>query len=79
MLDWNVSKSLANWQNLNQELKLLIVLNKQSLWLLYGVSCAEFKFDGFSTDLTRSMVAMEDVSFQTFTYLYSYYWLVFII
>jgi len=28
---------------------------------------AEFKFDGFSVDMTRSMVAMRDVSFHLLT------------
>jgi len=32
-------------------------------------SVVEFKFDGFSVDMTRSMVAMRDVSF---TYLLAY-------
>jgi len=35
------------------------------LYILMSVCCllaAEFSFDGFSADLTRSMVAMSDVS-----------------
>jgi len=30
--------------------------------LLLSLSVSEFKFDGFSIDMTRSMVAMRDVS-----------------
>ena len=34
--------------------------------LLWSLFVSEFKFDGFSIDMTRSMVAMRDVSLLTY-------------
>jgi len=39
------------------------------MMMMVVIMLADFNFDGFSVDMTRSMVAMRDVSFQLFCYI----------